>query len=1262
MRRYLHGSFAALLGLCFQTSHAALVTLTQSPLSLSTAVPPNVFFQVDDSGSMDWEILMSNYWEACAYDSNYPGGGGTSCGSFLPGSVGLINYANGRSRPFGYIYDNSTNIYNDYNCTATALPVNSVEGCPVAGSYFDWRGYSPSTNLTYYDPSQPYTPWVYECTSGTPCADASFTSALDNPVRGQPGYTVRRNLTGSKYEIWIDDKGFSGTRPLRGTAINVTNGENEIVDLWDSHVTFIFDGSSIRVYQNVYAPTSAGMNLTQTLVANLSGSACYDILGTQDAVQDAFSGAAGYTSTGGAGCRSVNEARQNFANWYQYSRRRSQNARGAIAYVVNQYPEIRFGMNTINNAFFREMPPGSASDFVPYNERMIADLMNMQWQRLGTPNRSALNRVGQYYSDRLSGTNNPIIEACQQNFTVFLTDGFWTNPDSVPGYIGDIDGDGISQTFADIAYYYYRSNLQPAFPPNEVPPNSWDPATWLHMVTFPLAFGISGNLVAGPDGWPTPALQINSNWGNPFTDDAAKVDDLWHAAFNSRGEFLQSQSAAQASIALGGFLNSITQRSVSAASVAQNSTVLNLNAVIYQATLNSQNWTGDLLAYSINIAGQIASAPNWSANCVLTGGTCLNPAGNNAGISPNSRVIITRNWTGDNNGIPFRWPASYDSYKVRGRLPENLFNFLSLAPNNPNTRRGRQIRENQNYGQALLDYLRGDRRNESQNGGSYGFRDRVSILSDIVHSGPIYVPAPYRNYPDSLETSPYSAFKASFSSRSPVVYVGANDGMLHGFQASDGSEVFAYVPGIRQVYENMPQLSTSTYPHYYFVDGSPTEADAFFGGRWRTILTGALQNGGQGIYAVDITDPSQYNEGNAAALYLWEFTDEDDADVGYVHGNVSVTKVRNGTGGSEWAVIFSNGYNSTQPDGYASTTGEPTLFILLLDRFNGSWRLNTNYYKISIGGGSVNTPNGLAPPYAVDIDADFISDYVYAGDQRGNLWRFDLTGSSASNWQSDSTRLFRASFATNRDQPITARPVVGAHPKGISYGVMVYFGTGMYLQPSDNSTTNQVTQAFYGIWDKLGTGGAVRKSELLQQTILGEPVGPDGTEYRLVSNNTINWENPPPAQNLGWYVDLIVAGASSNFGERQISAPILRNDNVIFTTLIPSNNACAPGGTGWLMELNAGNGGTGDIPIFDVNGDGQFTQADYLSITAGGGTVTQPPAGIKSTVGVTGTPAIMLSQDKTQEFKIISGSQGLDTILENPATGPSGRQNWRQIF
>lgn len=1259
--------------------NAALLNLSTMPLFLTNNATSNLFFTMDDSGSMDWEILTQPHWHYCAYD--YHAGSGTSssdCGWEVLDGV-LRSYGNGSYRYFEYMYQGADNAYND-DCSGSER--NAIAACPSAGTA-DWRIFSSDVNVIYYNPTTNYLPWDGNCTiAGANCQNSSFTASRSNAREGTVGYSITRNLAGTEYHVWVDDKGYSGTRPRRGTNVNVTNTANNEKDLWDSHVKFIVNSGDIEVYSVTYNPNASGLNATTTLQQTLTDtSACYNVLGNAALVRQVFSGAMAYDSVGAPGCRSVTQTQQNMANWHEYSRRRGSNAKGAIAQIIDLYPNFRYGMSVINNysQFFVEMP-SSGANLSAHNLTILNQLFDYEWQALGTPLRRGLERTGKYFQGTLtSHPTSPITESCQQNFGVLMSDGYWngSNPTTVNH---DEDGDGYSGTLSDVAAYFYNNDLSAL--DDEVIPNPYDPATYQHMVSFMVSLGVTGNLVdSDGDGWPNPALAKNGNWGNPYSSNLSKQDDAWHAAFNSHGLYSAAQSPSELTQRLIEVLENIVERESSVSSVAQNTTTLQTDSQIFQATFHSQSWKGNLYAYGIDLQGNVATQPDWNAGCLLTGGNCALPvmqAANNPGKAPNDRVIITRNWGAAYGGMGFRWPADYTTLKNAGVLPTYLSDFLAYAPYDPNTTVPAEIAANQAYGQKLVDYLRGDRTEEVQNGGAYNFRDRESILGDIIHSDPLFIDKPIRYYPDSLEASPYSTFKNNYANRVKMVAAGSNDGMMHIFNSETGEELLAYVPGIGKLYASLPELSRPSYGHMYLVDGSSVENDVFYNNSWHSILSGTLRSGGQGVYSINITDPSLFTEGNANQIYMWDFTDQDDADIGYVYGAPVITKVNAPSGGTKWAVIFGNGYNNSEADGFASTTGKAYLYVLFVDGgLDGNWSIGTDYIKIEVGTGSVATPNGLSAPYAVDTDGDFITDYIYAGDLQGNLWKFDLRNASPSNWQNNVTTLFTASHQNPGDQPITSTPIVGAHPDGLYKGVMVYFGTGKYLE-NDDILTVPTTQSFYGIWDKLD-GTTVTKADLIQQQVLSESyVGfdtdGDGTDdihadVRHVSDNAVNWNEPvnpgDPAVDLGWYMDLQVVGASQDSGERQISRPLLRNNAIIFTTIIPESASCSFGGDSWLMELDINNGGRLDHTPIDFNNDNTFNTADYIlvpDIDGDGNDDYVPAGGMKSASGITPTPAVFVSPGKDFEVKVLNGTGGLSTLKENPEASPQGRQNWKQIY
>lgn len=347
--------------------HGAPLNLSNAPLFLGVSVDPNVFFMVDDSGSMDWEMLTRpheyyvNYWENGGVARNNDG---------LWEVFSSTGSCTGR-RSYTYIYDTSDDAYS--SCTypnAQLQPEAHVR---------DWRGRSPQFNLMYYDPEQTYVPW-----QGMP--NASFTAARSNPQPGTAGYSVTRNLTGFVYHVAIDDHGFSGVRPAGPTTS--TDGANGMVDLWDSRVEYAVGATEIG-RRELTTTTAAGMdalNTNCTLAHAQAGTPYAACFGTTAAT----------TTISGAGVdqygRTVAETQQNIANWYQYSRRRSLVTKGAIAAVISASPGFRFGLSVINNfaTLFVQMPGAAVVEYSTHNNALLDSLYSYAWPALGTPLRRGL--------------------------------------------------------------------------------------------------------------------------------------------------------------------------------------------------------------------------------------------------------------------------------------------------------------------------------------------------------------------------------------------------------------------------------------------------------------------------------------------------------------------------------------------------------------------------------------------------------------------------------------------------------------------------------------------------------------------------------------------------------------------------------------------------------------------------------------------------------------------------------------------------------
>lgn len=1014
-------------------------------------------------------------------------------------------------------------------------------------------------------------------------------------------------------------------------------------------------------------------------------------------------------------------------------------SQNAIISMINEYPYFRYGFELINgkvfnptatqaSQYFWSIPASPFDNFLTRNASLINHIKSLPSTGGSKLSRAALIRIGKYYSGALDMNSSnimrtsqenfssmgsyasPILSKCQSNYVIFLTDGQWvseTNPSISHKNLnanltsGDIDKDKKDLYLSDIARYYHVNNLLPTIQGsnrgNTYGEDAYDASWNQNMRFYAVSIEAAPTLKASQNGWPQedpftwdPATRIPYpvTISSPLwtTGGRNKIDDIWHAAFNTNGGFEYASSLPLVISTLRSFFQKINEATKTAEtynatysgnSVAQNSSSLNTGSMIYQASFNSSTWMGDLYAFPISETGVISKTPIWSANCLLTGGTCTYPSGKNPGKDYTKRVVITCDDC--NSPLPPRgvflpvWTGR-SGYKDEMAYKEsknckNFQAYLSYAPYPVDTSVSIEMQVNSEYSGLLSNYIRGERVNEVQYSNGM-FRTRKGLLGDIIDSAPVYVGAPNGNYADNSETAPYSEFKQSNINRQPLVYVGANDGMLHGFSADTGEELLAYMPCNSEIYENISYFSQPFYKHRFFVNATPTVSDAFINRFWYTILASGLGNGGKSIYALNITEPKDFiYPTQTRSIHVLNFSNRDSDDVGYIHGSPIIAKVKKDDKNHQWAIIFGNGYNSSTP---TTGSGKAALYILFFTGplFGGNamaWVENQSFIKIPVGVGDRNNPNGLSTPYAFDINEDGIIDYVYAGDLQGNMWRFDLTDNTPTNWKNKASLLFTAQKTKSGDQAITAPPVVGAHPLGISRGVMVYFGTGKFLEPSDNNTTAQTTQTFYGIWDKLNTQGAplVNSKNLLAQKILGTQTTSTGN-YRLVSDNKIDWNT-----QQGWYLDLIDISRSSNEGERQVSVPVLRSDRIIFTTLIPPSNndpvknkncEMSTTGSSWLMELNTSTGGAPPGAIFDTNGTGKFDSSATITV----GSNTGFAAGYQSPVGITGSPAIFLAPDGKSEVKVLSGS-GLSTVKESTGTSPSSanptgrRENWIQV-
>lgn len=787
--------------------------------------------------------------------------------------------------------------------------------------------------------------------------------------------------------------------------------------------------------------------------------------------------------------------------------------------------------------------------------------------------------------------NSPIQYYCQKSFILLLTDGIPNSPEQLNASSGlqdyyplgvnicpyniQTDTQGSSPCYVDdIAAALFDIDLRPGLTaPTGVAKKN-------NVSTYPIGFA-----AANPD-------QKNA------------MDTLLNSvATAGGGVYLYAEDADTLVNQFNAAAAAILSHVSTASAVAFNSLSLTQGSAVYIAQYNTTRWSGNVIKRNLNTNGLLGSIV-WEAASLL-----------------------------DNTPYSQRTLFTYNRDTKRG-IPFNQLSSLSADQQADLT-----LGADATVGQARLDYVRGNRVGEGTD-----FRVRDSVLGDIINSGPLYVGPAISNWPDTAPfptgNQKYSLFKAAQVNRTPVVYAGANDGMLHAFNANTGRELFGYIP--ESLFstvnnEGLHYLSDPAYQHRFYVDLPVTVADAYVsvspGGapNWHTILIGGERNGGNGYFALDITNPSNFVQSNANNLLLWEFSSKDDDRLGRTYSQPVIGLMNNG----RWAAIFGNGFN-------APGTNTAHLFVVYLDGgLNGEWREGRDYFVFDTKEGNSAKPNGIATISAVDLDGNGTIDRVYAGDLDGKLWAFNVASSNPTNWKIayGGANNPRPLFSGPPSQSVTVKPVVVKNPRvgdlpSNQPNVIVMFGTGQLLSGGDKNVTT--TQTFYGIWDHGNDN--IGQSRLVEQLVTTS-----GTTRRL-TDFPVPYLAPNSGQRReGWYINF-------RNGERIVTNPATRAGLVFFSTTIPNmSSPCDYGGTGFLMTAKVENGGQPPVRTFyvynynELNNDDMIDDNDFIS-------------GIQYESGV---PSEFSFLGDMLYVPMSSGSIATYKVIES--TVETGRISWRQI-
>jgi type IV pilus assembly protein PilY1 len=638
---------------------------------------------------------------------------------------------------------------------------------------------------------------------------------------------------------------------------------------------------------------------------------------------------------------------------------------------------------------------------------------------------------------------------------------------------------------------------------------------------------------------------------NPAVNPVAAQVLTAFAIAGGTGSYFPAYNPTALTNDLQSILANILAATQSTASTAVNSTGLHNGSIAYLAQFttsdNNQDWTGNLNAFPINpLTGQVNTAPSaaiWSSRSQLDSQSW------NSG-----RLIAT--WDPiAMEGTPFRWnpglaPAGISATTALG---------MALSTFAPDTN-----------GQDVLQFLRGNNALEQHSGGQ--FRNRTHTLGDIVASAPLYVGPPS----GLTQTADYFTFAAAHATRAPIIYVGANDGMLHAFDAITGAERFAYVPN--GVFNKLVKLVNPYYnqTHQFYVNGSPHAADVKFAsdGTWHTVLVGTEGAGGSTLFALDVTSADSITtESQLAQAALWEFSD---TDMG-----LSFSEPEFATTAAGWLVFAGNGYNSVNQ--------KPVLYAI--NPQTGAMFAKVDLCAAQPIACDLTHANGLSSVTVVNNygQVSAPANTVYGGDLQGNLWRVDISSANPAQWKV--SVVFQARDSSGAPQPITTVPAVTLNPQFPRLlGTMVYVGTGQLLGLGDLSTTQ--TQSLYGMFDPptgsappLGFTGIPTRSNLVQQMLASDTAS--GVPVRTVPS--VSPVTLP--LNRGWFVDFNLAS-----GERMVTDPeIEAGGGVVLTTYQPNSSSCTGGGHAWLMVFNYANGASFPLPELDVNSDGKLNSSDVAT-------------------------------------------------------------------
>ncbi|CAD0336457.1 pilus assembly protein [Xanthomonas hortorum] len=1211
------------------------ITLPTDPLTTASRVPPNIMFILDDSGSMAFgDLANPEVTQICRRESS------GACqvsnrqvvfditdNAYVGNAIyynPAINYqpwinATGALMTGGTSYGAA---YGDFNkASGTTIDLASNSSCGRFDQNGNDRGTGANVQVcggvqTFYVPKDTGNKAInylsgadnyyrYQITDANTVTRSEYGRV--GVVSAVPGYPVSGSVTTNETDAYRITVPANGTLTVtvnatsnRSVILNVRSAANPLLVVCNSTVPANSSQScsvtpaSSSIYEVRVSRGIGSGPSNYSLSANINrDNRCAS--GSSD--ENDWINCTAVTPTG----RSASSEASNYATWFSYHRTRIKAAKAGAGLAFSDLgTNVRVGFRTIwsrnnldipvndgNQGLFMDRAATGGGAAINARTNWYDRLYNATGYN-GTPLLNALNGVGQYFqSSDASGPYGP--EA-------------------------GVDQYACRQNFAIMTTDGYWNGATTANPGNQD--------------------GTNGTSYTGPNGVPasygyTAGAPYSDNYSNTLADVAmsywkgdlrADLDNIVPTS-NADPAFWQHMVTFGIAIGARGVLNPATDlaRLVSGAigwpdpqsSYTGNNDILARVDDLWHAAVNGRGTflsAADPNAFKLGLTAalstitqRVGSFSNVSATSTsLSGETLVFSASYLSGI-----------WTGELNAFPVvdgqvarvsTWSASEGIPAVNRKI----FTWNGAAgtafPTAGQIASLARTSAPAVTGEENAAYIAGDRSKEQINSGN--LRNRTSLLGDIVNSSPAY------------------------SSETGTVYVGANDGMLHAFNSTTGVEQFAYVPSSIN-FPDLGSLSAPTYSHRYFVDG-PVILSTRVQTPNRTVLVGSLGKGGKGLYALDVTTPSGFSANSVKWERYGASGDAEAANIGLVQSRPFIARLNNGT----TALVVANGINSTNDQA-----------VLLV------YNLETGALirQITTAVGSSGAPNGLSGATGWDADANGSVDYVYAGDVRGNVWKFDLSGAAVASWgvANSGSPIFTASYPVGTGstlQPITANMTVALNPR--TYETWLFFGTGRFMTVGD--LTDKSGQSLYGIVDATTSNSA---ATLARSSLTTRSVRVTGTQngfpVRGFEPNSIL-----PTGSRGWYIDLVkpaanVGGVGTLEGERIVSEAQLFSRTLVVSSIIPTASACQADGTGYINALDAFTGTSGTESFFDLDGDGSFSDE-----TVGGG----PVGSVNLGVGIPTLGNVLRGK------VVVGGSGGGLGSLNIADSRNTGRVSWREII